>query len=133
MLSTGLKDYAETQGIGVFGQDLFVRMMPDGPDNAICIYDEPGVVTPEMHSMDADSFGSQWLIRGSFRWAKAKTLEIHRAVTSLSGEYDGIHILDTHIQTSPAFVENDEKGRAVYSIHYTHDCSIGQNIHRTPL
>jgi len=60
-------------------------------------------------------------------------LEIHRKVAGLHGTFDGIHILDTHIQTPPAFVENDAKDRAVYSIHYVHDCSIGQNKHRTTI
>ena len=133
MLATGLKDYAVSEGVGVFGTDLFIRIMPDRPDNAICIFDEPGQPTAEMNSYDADSFGSQWLIRGSYTFAKEKVLEIHRKIVGLSGIYDGIHILDTHIQTEPAFVENDEKGRAVYSMHYTHDCSIGQNKHRTAI
>lgn len=133
MLSDELAEYAAAEGIGTLGVDLFTRLMPDRPDNAICIYDEPGIVTAEMHSMDADSFGSHWMIRGSATWVKAKIFEIHRRLPSLSGEFGGIHILDTHIQTPPAFVENDSRSRAVYSAHYIHDCSIGQNIHRTPI
>jgi hypothetical protein len=130
MISLSLKDYAVEKGIGTFGADLFVRQMPDTPDNCVCIFDESGVITPEMHSYDADSFGTHWLVRGSYSWASAKVLEIHRKVTNMSGVYAGISILVTFIQNEPMFVENDDKGRAVFSIHYTHDCSIGNNANR---
>src|SRR5690625_4315450 len=127
MLALGLSQYAESQGIGIQGVDLFVRLMPDSPDNAICLYDEPRTVSSETQSYSADSFGSHWMIRGTYAFASQKALEIHRSIAGLHGELDGIHILDTHIQTPPAFVENDARGRTIYSIHYIHDCNIGQN------
>jgi hypothetical protein len=129
MLSDSLATYAESVGIGTKGVDLFARIMPDSPDNAVCIFDEPGPVTTEMHTFDADMLGTHWMVRGSYTWAMAKVMEIHRKVSNLHGEY-GFYILQTFIQTSPAFVENDDKGRAIYSVHYTHDVSIGGNLYR---
>lgn len=133
MLARGLANYIADQGIATEDQDLFFRLMPDSPDNAICVYGEAGLITSEMHSYQADSFGSKWLIRGSYAWAQEKTDQIHKAIAGLTGTIDGIYILATFIQTSPAFAENDDKGRAVFSIHYIHDCEVSGSMHRTPI
>ena len=132
MIATGIKDYLESQGVGTYETDLFVRVMPEKPDNAICVYDEPGNVTDEMHSYDVDSFGSQIIVRGTYAFVKAKMLEIHRKVAGLMRvTLDGIYIGATHIQTPPAAIGTDKKGRAEYSVHYVHHCNIGGNEFRT--
>jgi len=130
MIANGLAEYLATLSVGTTGVDLFIRSMPDTPDNAICLYDEPGFVLQESHTFDEDAFGSQITTRGSYTFAHDKILEIHRIITNITGTFDGIEIRQTTIQTSPSFVENDDKGRAVYSAHYEHHCKIGQNINR---
>lgn len=131
MLSNNLKDYAVSAGIGVFGSDLFVRKYPDSPDDMVCIYDDAGIVPTGGHDYDMDVFGSKWLVRGDYTYASNKILEIHRKVSGLMQDFGQINVMVTHIQSEPQFVENDDKGRAVYSAHYLHYCSIGGNVFRT--
>lgn len=131
MVSVGLKDYLEAESVGTLGTDLFVSQMPDTPDNCFCIYDESGPTLPEMSSYDANNFGTQILVRGSFSYCKSKMFELLRKIPMLSGVYDDVQIIDTHIQNFPQFVEVDKKGRRVYSIHFLHYCNIGNNEFRT--
>lgn len=131
MIATGIKDHLVAQGVGTFGTDLFVSQMPDTPDNVMCVFDEAGPVLPEMSSYDADNFGTMIMVRGSYSFVKAKMIAIHRAVTSLAGTFDSIRIIDTHIQSEPKYIETDNKGRRVYTVHYTHYCNLGNNLNRT--
>lgn len=130
MVSEDIMTYLASQAIGVPNTDLFIRQMPDEPDNCITIYDEAGSVVTEAQNYDVDVLGSQIMVRGSYAYASDKILEIHRHLSgwSFSGN---IEILSTHIQTEPAFLENDDKGRAKFTAHYEHYSKIGNNINRT--
>lgn len=134
MISDSLAYFCEDIGIGIVGVDIFVRQQPESPDNCITIYDETGVVLAQNQAYDMDVFGSQFLIRGSYVWVKSKALEVHRNMAGLSGKevsFPGdIELISTQIQSVPAFIGNDERGRAMYSAHYLHDCRIGHNQHR---
>lgn len=134
MISLQLRDYLVAQGIATAGTDLFISLIPEGsefPDNLIALFDETGFVPTEAQDYDVDVFGSQVIVRGDYPWAQAKMLEIHRAITAWSDQ-GSIDILSTHIQTEPAFLENDEKGRTLLTAHYEHYVNIGNNINRTP-
>lgn len=131
VVSEDIKTYLASQAIGVPGTDLFVSLMPDKPDNCIAIYDEAGSIPVEAQNYDVDVLGSQIMVRGDYEWASDKILEIHRHLTGWSYSGD-IEIKSTHIQTEPAFLENDEFGRAKFTAHYEHYSSIGNNINRTP-
>lgn len=131
MFAIGLKDYLEAESVGTYGADLFVSVLPDTPDNAMCIYDEAGAVLPEMSSYDANNFGTEIIVRGSYAFCKGKLLSLLRNVPMLAGTYNDIRVIDTHIQSFPQFIEVDEKGRRKYSVHFTHYANIGENTFRT--
>lgn len=130
MIANGIADYIAGQGIATLRTELFVSRMPDSPDNAICVFDEPGTSLPEHQDYDSDSFGSMIMVRGDYSFVKEKLIAIHRAVPALSGTYDDIRIIDTKIQTEPAYIEVDEKGRRVYTVHYEHYCNLGNSTNR---
>lgn len=135
MISDSLAYFCEDIGIGIVGVDIFVRQQPESPDNCITIYDETGVVLAQNQAFDMDTFGSQFLFRGSYEWVSGKALEVHRNIAGLSGKevpFPGdIELISTQIQSVPAFIGNDDRGRVQYSAHYLHDCKIGHNAHRT--
>lgn len=131
MFAIGLKDFLETESVGTYGTDLFVSVFPDTPDDAMCIFDEAGPVLPEMSSYDANNFGTEILIRGSYSYCKGRILVLLRKVPMLSGTYNGMRVIDTRIQSFPQFIEVDAKGRRKFSIHFTHYTNIGDNKYRT--
>jgi len=131
MISAGIATYLSDQSLGTLGTDLFVRSMPDTPDNCITVYDEPGVVLNQNHYDNSDSFGTMIKVRGSYAYVKDKILAIHRHVAGLGDTtLDGLYLLDTRIQTAPASIGNDDKGRAEYTVHYLHYTKISNNEHR---
>lgn len=133
MLSIAVKDFLVANSIGTYGTDIFVRVMPDTPNNAICIFDEPGTIATENQRYDLDNFGYEIMVRGSHSWVMDKLFKIHRIIVQWDGDYTltfegnsySVSILETMTQTTPAFVENDDKGRAVFTAHYESECSIG--------
>lgn len=131
MFATGLKDYLVSEDVGVFNTDLFVSKFPDAPDDAICIFDEAGPVLVEMSSYDANNFGTEIMVRGSYSYCKGRILTILRKVPMLAGTYNDMQVIDTRIQSFPQFIEVDKKGRRLYSIHFTHYTNIGNNKYRT--
>lgn len=130
MIAGGIQTYLIDQSIGD-SSNVFVRSMPDSPDNCITIYDEPGVVLNQNHYDNSDSFGTMIKVRGSYAFAKDKILSIHRHIAGL-GELllDGMYLLDTRIQTAPASIGNDDRGRVEYTVHYIHYIKISNNEHR---
>ncbi len=130
MLSTAIKDHLQAQGVGTFGTDMFVSIFPDTPDNAFCIFEESGPVLPEMSSYDANNFGVNIIVRGSYSYCKTTLFALLRNLPMLSGTLDDIRIIDTRIQSFPQFIEVDEKGRRRYSVHFTSYCNIGNNEYR---
>lgn len=131
MFATGLKDFLVSESVGTFGTDLFVSMFPDTPNDAMCIFDEAGPVLPEMSSYDANNFGTQIIVRGSYSYCKGRILTILRKVPMMAGVYNDMRVIDTRIQSFPQFIEVDSKGRRTYSIHFTHYVNIGNNLYRT--
>lgn len=125
MLSTAYKDFLVANSIGTYGTDLFIRVMPDEPDDAICIFDEPGTILTENLRYDLDNFGYEIMVRGSYSYVLAKVKAIHKITPQWTGTYDSIEVLETFTITTPAFIENDDKGRVVYTAHYESECSIG--------
>lgn len=120
--------------MGTLGTDLFVRRMPDSPDDCITVYDETGVVLDQNHYDNSDSFGTMIKVRGSYSFVKDKMLAIHRSVAGLGDVWlDNLYILDTRIQTPPASIGNDDKGRAEYTVHYIHYTKIFDNENRKGL
>ena len=134
MIADALAEYLSIQGLGVLGQEVFWRQLPESPDNALCLYDETGIVLTESQDYDSDVFGSQVIVRGSDAYARQKAIEIHREMTALGIDQavpGDIELMSTHIVSVPAFIGNDEKGRALYSAHYMHYCHVGGNAQRT--
>ena len=131
MISAGIATYLSDKGLGVLNTDLFVRTMPDTPNNCITVYDEPGVVLNQNHYDNSDSFGTMIKVRGSYAYVKDKILAIHRHVAGLGELWlDDMYLLDTRIQTAPASIGNDDKDRAEYTVHYLHYTKISNNEHR---
>ncbi len=133
MLSVAVKDFLVANSIGTYGTDIFIRVMPDTPDDAICIFDEPGTINTENLRYDLDNFGYEIMFRGSYAWVMDKLFKVHRITPQWTGDYTitvegndyDVSILETFTQTTPAFIENDDKGRVVYTAHYESECSIG--------
>lgn len=130
MIAVALKDHLEAEGVGTFGTDLFISVLPDTPDNAFCIFDEAGAVLPEMSSYDANNLGSMIQVRGSYSFCKTTILALLRKVPMWAGTEDGIRVIDTRIETFPQFIETDDQGRRHYTIHFSHYCNIGNNLNR---
>lgn len=134
MIANGIRIFIEAETDLVFDTNLFVKEMPDSPDNAVCVYDEPGTVLDQNHYDDSDSFGTMIKVRGSYSFVRDTMLLIHRAVPMLGGQtLDGLFVLDTRIQTPPGSIGNDSKGRAEYTVHYEHYVKIGSNKFRTTI
>ena len=132
MIAKGIAEYLDSEGVATLGTDLFVSAMPDTPDDCVAVYDEPGAVLPENHYDNSDSFGTMIKVRGSHAFIRDRMTAIHRHVAGLGNiELDGFFLVDTRIQTPPADIGSDEKGRREYTAHYEHYTKIGNNVHRT--
>jgi hypothetical protein len=137
MIGKGIATYLEAQGVGSIWDpdtnpngDIFVSVFQDTPNNAFCIFDEAGPVLPEMSSYDANNFGVNIIVRGSFSYCFTTIIALLRNLPMLSGTYDDIRIIDTSIQSMPQFIEVDDKGRRRYSVHFLSYCNIGGNVNR---
>lgn len=131
MIAKGIAFYINDNTGLLIGDDLFVSSMPDSPDNAVCVYDEPGTVLNQNHYDNSDSFGTMIKVRGSHAFILETMLEIHRNIAGLGDEtLDGLYLLDTRIQTAPGDIGMDEQGRREYTVHYEHYTKIGNNEHR---
>ena len=129
-----LRTYLQSEGLGTFGTDLFVSQRPDSPDNCIILYDETGIVSDYQSDYGSDWVGVQVMTRGSYSYAQSKIWDIHNTVTAWTdGSTDDFTLVTTTIQTPPAQIDIDEKGRRVFTAHYLFLVTQKENKHRITL
>lgn len=125
MIELSYKDFLVSESLGTYETDLFVSEMPELPDNAVCLYLSTAPQLPEHQRYDIDQSGVKVMIRGTHSFCQAKMLAIQKVLPQMSGTWNSIEIKETFIQTPFAHIENDGKGRAVYTATYESEYSIG--------
>jgi hypothetical protein len=106
-------------GIGREGVDMFTGQIPDEPNECIVLFDEQGVTDPVDNAYGRDGVGLQVITRGSYDYAKGKIWDIHSRLVGkeLQVTPDGI-LVQVMIQGAPTQIDNDEKGRRMFTAHY---------------
>ena len=132
--------YLEDQGVvsrtGTGAPLATVNHRPDTNDLMTSIYSESAPQEQDTHHFDSDRIGVQFLTRSpNTRAAYDLAWDIHRKLTALGDlevteDSQTINIVDTHIVNPPTFLENDEKGRVVFTSHYAFRINIGGNLYR---
>ena len=130
--------YLEDQGVvSRAGAPLAtVNYRPDSDDLMTSLYSESAPQEQDTHHFDSDRMGVQFLTQSpNTKDAYSLAWEIHRKLTALGDlevteDSQTINIVDTHIVNPPTFLENDEKGRAVFTSHYAFRINIGGNLYR---
>lgn len=114
-----VKDILVSEELGTFGTDLFISQMPDSPNDAICLFDEPGVPDGTSNAYAWDDMGLMVMVRGSHSYAKSKIYAIHNKIVGLTDQAgnDGV-LTQILVQTPPAQIELDGKGRRIWTAHY---------------
>ena len=113
-----------------------VNFRPDTDDLITSLYSESAPQEQDTHHFDSDRIGVQFLTRSpNTKAAYDLAWKIHRNLTALGSleiteAGETINIIDTHIVNPPTFLENDEKGRAVFTSHYAFRINIGGNLYR---
>jgi len=131
MIADGIAQYIDNQGLYTLGTNLFVSSMPDAPDDAICVYDEPGTTVNQNHYDNSDVFGTKIMFRGSHSFIREALVKVHRNIAGLGDvTLDSLYLVDTRIQTPPGDIGNDDNGRRRYTVHYDHYVKVGSNQHR---
>lgn len=125
MIETSYKDFLESESLGTFGTNLFIRQMPDSPDNAICVFLSTAPQGVEHLRYDLNNTGVKVMVRGSHSFCETKITAIDKVIHQFTGTYNSIEIEETLMQTPWTFVENDDKGRAVYTATFESEYSIG--------
>ena len=112
------KDIIETAGLGTFVTNLFISQNPD-VDDCIILYDEAGIPMSVDNAYAIDGYGLMVMTRGSYSYAKDKIWDIHRELVGRTMEsHDDGTLVHCMIQSPPQYVENDDKGRRVFTAHY---------------
>jgi hypothetical protein len=112
------KDIIEAEGLGTFDTDLFISQNPDKEDVTI-LYDEAGIPDAVDNAYGRDGYGLMVMTRGSYSYAKDQIWNIHRALVGRTLEaHDDGTLVQCMIQAPPQYVENDDKGRRVFTAHY---------------
>lgn len=119
------KDFFEDEGIGTYGDDLFVSSMPESPDDNITLFMQTAPQGTEHQRYDLENTGVKVLIRGSHSFCSSKIVAIQQVTPQMKGTYNGMYIKETLVQTPPTFIEIDDMGRRMYSINYESEYSIG--------
>lgn len=113
-----------------------VNYRPDTDDLITSLYSESAPQEQDTHHFDSDRIGVQFLTRSpATKAAYDLAWKIHGNLTALGSleiteAGETINIIDTHIVNPPTFLENDEKGRAVFTSHYAFRINIGGNLYR---
>lgn len=125
MIELSYKDFLVDQSLGTYGDDLYVSEMPEQPNNAVCLYLSTAPQLTEHQRYDIDQSGVKIMIRGTHSFCQAKMLAIQKVLPQMDGTWNSIEIHETFIQTPFAFIENDDKGRAIYTGTFESEYSIG--------
>ena len=113
-----IAEYLEDQAHGTVGTDIFVRFMPDSPDNCISVTQTAGR-PPMVHPSTQEYPNVQIRVRNT----DSATL-----FTLINNIYDDLHgLANTTIETrvysiqalgAPAFVGRDAKDREIWSVNF---------------
>lgn len=129
--------YLSEKNAGVFGETLFRSTRPDTdgvPDNCIIVYDETGIVKDYQSDYNSDSAGLMVMARGNYTYAYSKIWECHNLICGLNGiETDDYYITATQVQSTPAQIDIDDRGRRIYTAHYIFTITRKANENRIPI
>ena len=113
------KDYLETSSSGgnfIFGVNLFIGLLPETPDLAVCLFDTSGA-SAEQYSIFNPTV--QVLVRGKqgkYEDAYAKANEVVDIFHNMANtEMGGTQYILIWKMTEVGHVGNDTKGRPIFS------------------
>lgn len=119
MIAEAYLFFLAAEGFGTVGTDLFLGHQPDKPDNCITSYDTVPPILPESQGLQVDYMTCQVLVRNhNYAQARGTLSAIHKGIVGFSGVM-GIHaVTAVFVESPPASIGRDEKGRAEWSAHY---------------
>lgn len=135
MIGRGVTQYADDQGFGTIGTDLFWNHQPDDPDNCIIIYDETAPVPDEVSVFNTDVGGIQILVRNTdSETAHDTCISLHKQIAGFrNGRFAAGEpvVTKTDVVTPPSSLGNDGQDRYEYTAHYMMRWTVTGNVHRT--
>lgn len=119
MIGDSFLHYLQAAGKGTAGIYLFLGHQPDSPANCITVYDTAPPPLDESQGLTVDNMTVQVLVRDEDYLAARDTIAgIHRAIVGYDGRMGDYDVTAVFIETAPASIGRDEKGRAEWSAHY---------------
>ena len=119
ILTKGLVDYLEEEGIGAFGEDLYVGTRPSSPINCVTLYDTGGFIPRKDTTSDPTV---QIITRNkSYPLANEKALGVHDLLKEKYNFWlvnDEIWVLQSEAQGEPGRIGRDENGNYLFSANY---------------
>jgi len=119
VLLEDIRTYLEQQGLGVFGEDLFIGVMPSKPDNCIVLFEYAGEPMDLVDShLEYPSL--QVLVRNTdYPAGRQKIEEITKTLHGVSEQIiNGTRYLLIQARQSPFFLEWDENERAIFVVNF---------------
>lgn len=118
MLLDDIKDYLVSNGIGVFGTDIFIGTLPPSPDDCIALFEYAGE-PPDLH-WDGEYPGLQVMARGAkYPTARAKIEQVKNLLHGVTEEViNGTRYLLIHARHSPETLGKDENGRQLFVVNF---------------
>lgn len=110
---------------GATGGNCFYNRLPDAPDTAVMVKDTGGNPVPDGKALGYDEPTLQILVRGTRDPRTGKTLaqsfyDRYHALCRVTLDPGGeaVRLIDcTSLQSAPAHIGTDEKGRHLYSLN----------------
>lgn len=119
MLLEDIRVYLEQQGLGVFGKDLFISIMPAEPDNCIVLFEYAGEPM-DLTDSRLEYPNLQVLVRNTdYLAGRQKIEEVTQALHGVSEQViNGTRYLLIQARQSPFFLEWDKNERAIFVCNF---------------
>ena len=110
--------YIQSQGIGTFGANVFLGLMPDKPDNCIALFEYAGS-PPDLH-WPGEYPGLQVRVRNkSYAAARTKIGEVMEKLHGLHEQtLSGTRYLLIKARGSPEVLKRDENNRVELFVNF---------------
>ncbi len=122
MIAEELALYLQARGHATKDVDLFLNFQPDEPDDCAVVYDETAPTPAESHALSVDQFGVQIIVRNNTgTTARDNLRSMHQDLAGFGGQafvQDGEMIHALFVETAPASMGVDDKGRSEWTAHY---------------
>jgi len=118
MLLEDVASYLQSQGTGTIGADIFLGQLPVSPDNVVAIFEYAGE-PPDLH-WQGEYPGLQILVRNkNYEVGRQKIEQVKNVLHGLAETVvNGHRYLLIRANQSPAFLQRDENGRAIFVCNF---------------